>query len=160
MGRAPSHRRPAAIEWSVCPNVPEVALHDVPALLREMVAEGIIVLYPTGRGLLYHIVHCWRYQKLQWATASAYPPPAGWTDRLRIQHGQHDHETRDWDTPGGFVEGIPDALVDIPETYLEMPEPLAAAPVRPPDAAAGKPDAADRLPSTADRDRVGDRARW
>jgi len=121
-GRGPA--RPETIKWSVCPNIPEIAVDDLPALLGELVAEEMIVLYPTERGQAYQIVHWWRYQKLQWARPSAFPPPAGWTDRIRVQHGRHEYETCGWDTPGGFIEapGTPEGSPASTPSIPGMPD--------------------------------------
>lgn len=93
---------PDTIKWYVCPNVQEIGMDDVPGLLDEMVAQGMIATYDGGeRGLVYQIVKWWQYQRLQWARPSMFPAPEGWTDRIRYSDRGDYHENK-WDTTGGF----------------------------------------------------------
>ena len=92
---------PDAIKWYVCPNVPEITLDKVPDLLREMVDLGMIVVYETVRGQAYQVFRWWEYQQLQWARPSKYPPPEGWTDRIRYSN-RGDYYATGWETTGGF----------------------------------------------------------
>lgn len=98
---------PDAIKWYVCPNVPEVAVEDVPALLQELVDQDMIVVYECDRGCaVYQIVRWWEYQELQWARPSKYNPPAGWLDRVRYSN-RGDYHIENWDQSGGF-ETLPE----------------------------------------------------
>jgi hypothetical protein len=90
-----------SVKWYVCPNVPEIAIDDVPALFSEMAQQGMIVTYDTDRGLVYQIVRWWEYQSLQWARPSKYDAPEGWTDRIRYSN-RGDCHACNWDTCGGF----------------------------------------------------------
>jgi hypothetical protein len=73
-----------AVKWHVCPNVGEIGLEDVPALLQEMVDQGMVLLYSCEADCtLYQVVHWWTYQELQWARPSKYHAPDGWQDRVR-----------------------------------------------------------------------------
>jgi len=92
---------PDAIKWYVCPNVPEITLDKVLDLLREMVDLGMIVVYETDRGQAYQVFRWWEYQQLQWARPSKYPPPEGWTDRIRYSN-RGDYYATGWETTGGF----------------------------------------------------------
>jgi len=90
-----------AIKWYVCPNVPEICLDDIGALLQEMTGQGMIIVYDTDRGQVYQMVRWWEYQQLQWARPSKYPPSDGWGDRVRYSN-RGDYYTEGWDTTGGF----------------------------------------------------------
>ena len=120
-----------AVKWYVCPNVIEIAMDDVPDLLKEMVDQGMIVLYDCDRGQAYQMVRWWEYQELQWARPSKYPPPDGWTDRIRYSN-RGDYHADNWDTPGGF------GVVPPPSTPAEEP------PSEPPRKQGGEPP---RLPN-------------
>jgi len=107
---------PDAIKWYVCPNVPEITLDKVPDLLREMVDLGMIVVYETVRGQAYQIFRWWEYQSLRWARPSKYPPPEGWTDRIRYSNRGQMFQ-KDWDQAGGFTTEL---RVELPtEDYTE-----------------------------------------
>ncbi len=94
---------PDAVKWYVCPNVPEIALDDVPALLQEMVAQGMILIYQCDRECqVYQVLHWWEYQELQWARPSRYDGPDGWADRIRYSDRGDYHQNAGWTTTGGF----------------------------------------------------------
>jgi len=92
-----------AVKWHVCPNVPEISMDDVPALLQELQDQGMIHLYECDAGrTVYQVVHWWNYQALQWARPSRFSPPAGWHDRIRYQT-KHGIVQENWDGPRGFA---------------------------------------------------------
>ena len=102
---------PDAIKWYVCPNVPEIAIADVPGLLQEMVDQGMILIYECSRGpLAYQIIRWWEYQSLRWARPSKFPPPDGWVDRIRYSDRGNITEEH-WDGSGGFQS---DPTIDKP----------------------------------------------
>ncbi len=92
-----------AVKWHVCPNVPEISMDDVPALLQELQDQGMIHLYKCDAGrTVYQVVHWWDYQALHWARPSRFSPPEGWFDRIRYQvKGGIVQEN--WDGPRGFA---------------------------------------------------------
>lgn len=104
---------PDAIKWSVCPNVAEIVLDDIDGLLQEFVEQDMIALYKSERGRVYQMIRWWEYQQLQWARPSKYPPPDGWTDRLRYSD-RGDYHTESWDTDGGYGVEPPDPEQDDP----------------------------------------------
>jgi len=112
------------ITWEVCPNVPELTIENIPDLLREIEAQGMIYLYVNGEGnSLYQIVNWWKYQKLQWAKPSKYAAPDGWMDRVRMYVRNSGYTVSGWDTTGGFnaeqvVKPEPkEAETDDPDEY-------------------------------------------
>ncbi len=74
---------PDAIKWYVCPNVQEITQEEIPGLLEEMQAQGMILLYGDPNEPLYQVINWWEYQRMQWAHPSKYPAPENWADRLR-----------------------------------------------------------------------------
>ena len=94
---------PDVVKWFVCPNVPEITLAHLPAILDEMITQDMICVYRDVRGRsLYQVVHWWEYQQLQWAQPSRYQPPMGWVDRVRTQRRGNGYQEENWNTPGGF----------------------------------------------------------
>ena len=96
---------PDVLKWSVCPNVPELTLDNIPDALTEMMAQGMIHLYENeSHGKLYQVVRWWEYQQLQWAHPSRLIAPEGWIDRIRFTIRGEGVTVDNWDTPGGFCE--------------------------------------------------------
>jgi hypothetical protein len=93
---------PDAVKWYVCPNVPEITIDNVPALLQELEDQRMILLYNCDRaGLAYQILRWWEYQSLRWARPSKYPAPTNWTDRIRYSDRGNITE-KNWDKEGGL----------------------------------------------------------
>lgn len=80
-GRLPGD--PDEIKYSTCPNLPDISKADIPDLLKELEAQGLILLYSTSRHTAVQMLDWWQEQSLQWAYPSPYPAPPGWTDHLR-----------------------------------------------------------------------------
>ena len=118
-----------AVKWRVCPNVPEITVDDVPALLQELQDQGMIHLYECDAGrTVYQVVHWWDYQALHWARPSRFSPPEGWFDRIRYQT-KDGIVQENWNGPRGFAKS------------LEKETPLADSPVDPPvDPSANPPE--------------------
>lgn len=98
------------LKWTVCPNVAEITIDDIPTILDEMVAQKMIVLYEDSRGrAIYQIINWWVHQKRRFARPSLYDAPEGWTDRVRLQQGRK-QTLINWDQPGGFIgqESLPE----------------------------------------------------
>lgn len=92
-----------AVKWYVCPNVPEISVDDVPALLQELQDQNMIHLYECDAGrIAYQVVHWWDYQALQWARPSRFSPPEGWYDRIRYQT-KDGIVQENWNGPRGFA---------------------------------------------------------
>ena len=51
------------------------------------IAGNMLILYEVDGKAYYQIVNWWKYQNMQWASPSEYPPPDGWVDRFRY-HGK------------------------------------------------------------------------
>ena len=106
-----------AIKWYVCPNVPEIVVDQISALLDEMCQQGMIALYNCDRGTLtYQVIRWWEYQSLRWARPSRFSAPDDWTDRIRYSNRGDIHQ-KDWDEAGGFSK---EERADVPtEDYKE-----------------------------------------
>lgn len=117
------------VKWTVCANVQELTVDNIPGVLAEMEAQGMICLYKDARNrLLYQIVHWWEYQQMQWAQPSRYEPPEGWVDRVRFTRKGEGTASKNWDSPGGFValrqpDDETEELPDEPEPPPDEPEP-------------------------------------
>jgi hypothetical protein len=95
---------PDVVKWYVCPNVPEIAQADIPDLMIEMEAQGMIHLYEDEEGEpIFQVINWWEYQSLQWAQPSKIPAPDGWTDRVRYNVRDGDYIKENWAHPGGFA---------------------------------------------------------
>jgi hypothetical protein len=93
------------VKWHVCPNVREIEIEDLDAILTEMVAQDMILLYQDERGrALYQVVNWWVHQKRRFARPSLYESPEGWVDRVRLQRGSKGLQTVNWDRLGGFAD--------------------------------------------------------
>jgi len=109
-GRFKAH--PQAMKWQICQNVDEIAKEDIPPLLEEMIAQRMLILY--GNDNEYgQILNWWDRQPMAYARPSRYPPPEGWMDRVRYRKGSAEWIKLNWDSPGGFVEGIPKRYVNV-----------------------------------------------
>lgn len=106
------------VKWMVCANVQELTIDNIPGVLAEMEAQGMVCLYKDARNrLLYQIIHWWEFQQMQWAQLSRYEPPEGWVDRARFTRKGEGTATKNWDSPGGFV-----ALRQPDDEIEELPE--------------------------------------
>lgn len=88
----------------------DVKLVDVEGDLQALEEAGYIYRYEVDGMIYLQIIKWWKYQQMQWAGPSDYPPPNGWTDRLRY-HGKGNVITKEnWDHPGGFGSGLGSGL--------------------------------------------------
>jgi len=74
--------------------------------LYKLNADNKIVRYKADSKQLIQIINWWEYQTPAWASASKYPPPNDWTDRVRCHvsgptQGGKVH-TENWNKDGGF----------------------------------------------------------
>lgn len=92
---------------------------EVEDWITELANDNKIVIYTAGGKRLIQITKWWDYQTPGWASPSKYPPPDGWTDRVRChvsgptQGGRV--ETYNWDKEGGFdceLHSYQDSLQD------------------------------------------------
>jgi len=87
---------------------------DVDRWLTILNADNKIVRYLRDGKPLIQIIKWWDYQTPAWASHSKYPPPDGWTDRVRChvtsasQGGEI--ETINWKRKGGFYSELPTEL--------------------------------------------------
>jgi hypothetical protein len=57
---------------------------DVKKDLEQIVTNNdTIIIYKIGGKQYIQLTHWWKYQALQWAKESEYPPPPDWKDRIR-----------------------------------------------------------------------------
>jgi len=87
---------PDEIKYATCPNIDQVAKSEIPELLNEMEAAGLIKIYTTSKQKAIQMLDWWEEQKLQWAYPSRYPPPEGWTDHLRYHPTPKEIITENW----------------------------------------------------------------
>jgi hypothetical protein len=100
----------ALMPSQIFPYDPDVTVDEIEKGLRIFIKARKIDRYVAGTNgtgkKLIQITNWWKYQKAaQWASASLFPAPAGWVDRVRahmVGHGQN-IVTINWDKPGGYV---------------------------------------------------------
>lgn len=78
---------PAFIKAALCPRVNELTPNNIPGLLQEMVAVGLVLSYRAEVGTFLQVADWWEHQKIQWAYPSDFPPPDGWQDHFRFRQG-------------------------------------------------------------------------
>jgi len=108
---------PDEIKYTACPNLPDIARDDIPDLLKELEAQGLLKVFSTSRHTAIQMLDWWEEQKLQWAYPSPYPPPEGWTDHLRYHPTPKEIITENW-PPSGLPSGLPSRL---PSNQIESP---------------------------------------
>ena len=78
-------------------------------VLVKLTKAGKIVRYSADEKRLCQIVNWWKHQRPSWASASKYPAPEGWQDRIKAHvKGKNDKGGRNisivgWDRPGGYA---------------------------------------------------------
>ncbi len=87
---------PDEIKYTACPNLHEISKDDIPGLLKELEAQGLLTAYSTSRHAAIQMLDWWQEQKLQWAYPSLYPPPPDWTDHLRYHPTPTKIITENW----------------------------------------------------------------
>ena len=100
---------PDEIKYTACPNLPDISKGDIPDLLKELEAQGLLKVFSTSRHTAIQMLDWWEEQKLQWAYPSPYPPPPGWTDHLRYHPTPKEIITENW-PPGGLPSKLPSGL--------------------------------------------------
>ena len=100
---------PDEIKYTACPNLPDISKGDIPDLLKELEAQGLLKVFSTSRHTAIQMLDWWEEQKLQWAYPSPYPPPPGWTDHLRYHPTPKEIITENW-PPSGLPSKLPSGL--------------------------------------------------
>ena len=108
---------PDEIKYTACPNLPDISKVDIPDILKELEAQGLLMVYSTSRHTAIQMLDWWGEQKLQWAYPSPYPPPEGWTDHLRYHPTPKEIITENW-PPGQSSELLPSKLPSEPASAL------------------------------------------
>lgn len=86
----------------------DITAEEVQADLNVLAGgeDPFIKLYKVAGKTYLQIVNWWTYQPMNWAQASAYPAPEGWTDRVRYQAVGGKIISNNWDKPGGFAKQV------------------------------------------------------
>ena len=115
---------PDEIKYAVCPNMDDISKEDIPKLLEELETQSFVKVYSTSKHRAVQMLDWWEVQKLQWAWPSDYPPPPGWSDRLRYKKGKKQVVTENWDSPESSPENSPerDEGKVSPESSPETPQ--------------------------------------
>lgn len=120
-----------AVKWRVCPNVTELTPEAIEQVLLEMSSPEVdlLRLYDDHRGRrLFQFIRWWVPEVgsgscLQWAKASEYDPPEGWTDRIRQQRGPGKKPLLiHWRHPGGYT--LADATDEATPSGTDIPNQL------------------------------------
>lgn len=131
---------PDWIKWRVCPNVEELTIENIGAVLDEMASEriGLLHLYQDKRKRrLFQIVRWWEPElgsgsTRQWAAPSEFEPPDGWTDRVRANQSKElgGYTESNWGSCGGFdtqPRPVPTKAPDDIGTEIPTPVPTPLA---------------------------------
>lgn len=94
---------------------------QVEAVLVQLAEAGKITRYQVDGKRLVQINHWWVYQQPSWASPSRHPAPEGWVDRVKYHTKGNKIVVLNWDSDGGYVEGIPNPLP------IELPNRLCSA---------------------------------
>ena len=100
---------PDEIKYAVCPNIDHISKGDIPELIKELQAQGLIKAYSTSKATAVQMLDWWEEQRLQWAWPSRYPPPDGWIDRLRYKPTPKEIVTENWLPPSQLGSLPPEA---------------------------------------------------
>lgn len=84
----------------------DVSATQVYEWLHQIERNGTITLYEADGKQYAQLVKWWDYQSLQYASPSDYPPPHGWTDRIRKTVTKGFVATFNWTLTNG--ERVPD----------------------------------------------------
>jgi len=97
-GRGQAH--PNLVRSDVFP-LEDVPIPEIVGALEAFQAHGMLILYQGDDKHLYQVVNWWEYQgAMSWAWPSKYPPPDGWTDRVKYRKGNAVMEDN-WTSDGG-----------------------------------------------------------
>jgi len=94
---------------------------QVEAVLVQLAAAGKIIRYLAAGKRLVQITHWWTYQQPSWASPSRQPAPEGWVDRVKYHTKGNKITVLNWESEGGFAEGVPSPLA------IQLPSPLPSA---------------------------------
>jgi len=124
-GRGRAH--PGLVRSDVFP-LEDVALEDIQAALVSFARDEMLILYDDDGKQLYQVANWWGYQgSMTWAWPSDYPPPDGWTDRVRYRKGNNVIE-ENWQGIGGMDDSLEaeDESTASPPRAQDEPEPKRA----------------------------------
>lgn len=97
-GRGQAH--PNLVRSDVFP-LEDVPIPEIVSALEAFQARDMLILYRGDDKHLYQVVNWWEYQgAMSWAWPSKYPPPDGWTDRIKYRKGNTVME-ENWTLDGG-----------------------------------------------------------
>lgn len=86
----------------------EITTEKIDSWLDRLHNDNKVVRYEAGNKKLIQIIKWWTYQTPAWASASKFPPPEGWIDKVRCHIAGNKQggsiETMNWDQEGGFIE--------------------------------------------------------
>ena len=123
---------PDEIKYATCPNIDHITKADIPALLKELEAQGFLKVYTTSKTKATQMLDWWEEQRLQWAYPSRYPPAPGWADHLRYHPTPKEIVTENWPPSGQQLafELLPSKLPNALPSKL--PSKLEKSPLRTP----------------------------
>jgi len=101
---------------------------QVEAVLVQLAAAGKITRYQVEGKRLVQINHWWIYQQPSWASPSRHPAPEGWVDRVKYHTKGNKIVVLNWESEGGYVEGVPSPLsIQLPsQLYSPLPSALCS----------------------------------
>jgi hypothetical protein len=111
---------PDEIKYSTCPNLPAIALNEIPELLSELERQRLILCYNSTTTAAIQMLDWWREQTIQWAYPSEFSPPENWNDHLRYHPTPKEIITENWPPPV-LASRLPSTLAST------LPSPEAAA---------------------------------
>jgi hypothetical protein len=95
--------RPGMVRSAIWPE-DNISLDEVQAEL-DVLASGddpFIQIYQVDGKTYIQIIHWWRYQRMQWAGRSAWPPPPGWNDHCHYETTGRKIIDINWNPKGGY----------------------------------------------------------
>ena len=92
---------PEEIKYAVCPNIDHITKQDIPALLKELQDNKLILRYDAPKSAAIQMLDWWdANNKMQWAWPSDYQPPEGWQDHIRCKKDAKTMFTLNWPVSG------------------------------------------------------------
>jgi hypothetical protein len=92
---------PEEIKYAVCPNIDHITKQDIPALLKELQDNKLILCYDAPKSAAIQMLDWWEgNNKIQWAWPSDYQPPEGWKDHLHYKKNAHEVAKLNWPVSG------------------------------------------------------------
>jgi len=92
---------PALMRSKIFPYDEQITVEQVSDALHKM--NGQICRYRKDDKNLIQLVNWWRYQSPSWASASKYPAPEDWIDRMKYHAAGNKIISTNWDRQGGFI---------------------------------------------------------